>query len=162
METYLTFLIQDEYFAVQVEHVLEVLQKQRITPVPKTPAHILGIINFRGDILPVIDTRQKFNLSISDNSEKHVVIVFEIINPDESKTMIAATADSVKDVIEIQENEIKEVPELGLAFDSRYISGALHRNDNFILLLDIKKVFSAADLASVNQIQLNNNLSNNE
>jgi purine-binding chemotaxis protein CheW len=158
METYLTFLIKDEFFAVPVQHVLEVLQKQRITPVPKTPGHILGIINFRGDILPVVDTRQKFNLSISDNNEKHVVIVFEIENQDESKMMIAATADAVKDVIEIPEKDIKEVPELGLSFDSRFVSGAIRYENSFILLLDIKKVFSSADLASINQIQLSNNL----
>jgi len=159
METYLTFLLENEKFAVPVAHVLEVLLKQQITPVPKTAAHILGIINFRGDILPVIDTRQKFNLSLADNNEKQVVIVFEIQNNDGTKTMISATADAVKDVIEIKDQEIKPVPELGLNFDNRFISGAIHRNDHFILLLDIERVFSAADLATVQQINLNSNLS---
>ncbi len=161
METYLTFLLENEKFAVPVANVLEVLLKQQITPVPKTASHILGIINFRGDILPVIDTRQKFNLSIADNNEKHVVIVFEIQNSDGTKNMISATADAVKDVIEIKDQEIKQVPELGLNFDNRFISGAIYRNDHFILLLDIQKVFSAADLASIQQINLSNNQSLN-
>jgi len=152
METYLTFLLGQEYFAVPVTHVLEVLLKQQITPVPKAPRHILGIINFRGDILPVIDTRQKFNLSMNDRNEKEVVIVFEINNKDDIKIMISATADKVKDVIEIKEQEIKPVPELGLSFDSRFICGAIYRNDHFILLLDIEKVFSSADLTSLPQI----------
>ncbi len=156
METYLTFLLENEKFAVPVTHVLEVLLKQQITPVPKTAAHILGIINFRGDILPVIDTRQKFNLSLAENNEKQVVIVFEIENSDGTKSIISATADAVKDVIEINEQDIKPVPELGLDFDSRFISGAIFRNDKFILLLDIKKVFSATDLASIQQLYLNN------
>jgi len=157
MNTYLTFILGNELFAVPVTRVLEVLQRQQITPVPKTPEHILGIINFRGDILSVIDTRQKFNLSLTDNNAKQVVIVFEIENSDGTKTMASATADAVKDVIDIKDEEIKPVPELGLNFDSRYISCAIYRKGNFILLLDIEKVFSANDLATVNQLHTINN-----
>jgi len=153
METYLIFMLQQEYFAVPVTKVLEVLQKQNITHVPKTPEHILGIINFRGDILPVIDTRRKFNLPNTNSSEKYVVIVFEIQNPDNTKTIIAATVDMVKDVIVINQQNIKPVPELGLSYDSRFIQGAVRTDKGFILLLDIEKILSNKDLANIQPLQ---------
>jgi len=153
METYLIFMLQQEYFAVPVTKVLEVLQKQNITHVPKTPEHILGIINFRGDILPVIDTRRKFNLPNTNSSEKYVVIVFDITNPDNTKTIIAATVDMVKDVIVINQQNIKPVPELGLSYDSRFIQGAVRTDEGFILLLDIEKILSNKDLANIQPLQ---------
>ncbi len=154
METYLTFMLENEYFAVSVSKVLEVLEKQQITRVPKTPKHIMGIINFRGEILSVVDMRKKFGLTGSQNTGKQVVIVFEVPGKNGEKTPIAATADSVKDVIDIKENEIKPVPELGLTYDSRFIQGAVHFADGFILLLDIEKVFSVKDLAIATNIKI--------
>ncbi len=149
--TYLTFLIGKEYFAVNVNKVLEVLQHQNITLIPKTPEHILGIINFRGEILPVIDTKLKFNIK-EDDVESQIIIVFEIEN-NETKSIIAATADSVKDVIEIAHSEIKPVPEMGIRYNSNFLSGAIRREENFILLLDIEKIFSTKDLAEVMQLE---------
>jgi len=149
--TFLTFLIGKEYFAVNVVKVLEVLQHQNITLIPKTPEHILGIINFRGEIIPVVDTRKKINIA-SDEEEGKIVIVFEI-DHGETKTKIAATADSVKDVIEITENEIKPVPEMGIKYNANFLGGAIRRDEKFILLLTIEKVFSIADLSEITQLE---------
>lgn len=149
--TYLTFLIGKEYFAVNVTKVLEVLQHQSITLIPKTPEHILGIINFRGEILPVVDTKLKFNLK-SDGDESKIIIVFDIEH-NETKSIIAATADAVKDVIEVADSEIKPVPEMGIRYNSNYLSGAIRRDENFILLLNIEKIFSTSDLAEITQIE---------
>ena len=151
LSTFLTFLIGKEYFAVNVTKVLEVLQHQNITLIPKTPQHILGIINFRGEILPVVDTKLKFNLK-DDGEESKIIIVFEIEN-DGTKSIIAATADSVKDVIEISETEIKPVPEMGIRYNSNFLSGAIRRNENFILLLNVEKIFSTTDLAEITQLE---------
>ncbi len=157
MDTYLIFILGNEHFAVSVSKVLEVLQRQKVTPVPKTPPHIQGIINFRGDILPVIDTRSKFNLPKLNSDEKFLVIVFEI-GSKEQKIIIAATADSVKDVLEIKDSDVKPVPELGLNYNSKFISGAINKDDKFILMLDIEKVFTNSDLSNINEIHLTENL----
>ena len=158
MDTFLTFMLGNENFAVPVSKVLEVLQKQSITRVPKTPAHIMGIINFRGEILPVIDMRQKFNLQATVHKDVRIIIVFET-DAVNNKIIIAATADSVKDVIEIKQSEIKPVPEMGLGYESRYVSGAIRRNELFILMLDIEKVFSLTDLVNDQPIKTNEILS---
>lgn len=153
-QTFLTFLLGKEYFAVNVIKVLEVLERQYITRVPQAPAHILGIINFRGDILPVVDTRYKFNLPSQNEDEKNYIIIYDVSTAD-SKIIIAATADAVKDVIEIADDEIKPVPEMGISYNAKYISGAIRRNEEFILLLDIEKVFSLSDSISVSSLQVN-------
>jgi len=141
--TYLTFVLGDELFAVNVVNVLEVLEEQQITRIPKAPEHILGIINFRGDILPVVNTRLKFSMKGNENA-KNYIIVYDLIKNDETYT-IASTVDGVKDVIEINPGEIRPVPEMGLSFDARYIEGVIRRNEDFILLIQPEKVFSASD-----------------
>ncbi|MCZ2355859.1 MAG: chemotaxis protein CheW [Bacteroidia bacterium] len=150
MDTYLTFVLGEECFAVSVSNVLEVFQKQPVTKIPRTPEHILGIINFRGEILPVVDTRCKFSLPASPE-DKHIVIVFETNTI--PKLTIAATADAVQGVIDISSEEIKPVPELGLSYNVTFIQGAVRKDETFILMLNIDKVFSAKDLAVVQEIQ---------
>jgi purine-binding chemotaxis protein CheW len=152
-QTFLTFLLGKEFFAVNVKMVLEVLEKQNITKVPKTPEHILGIINFRGEILPVTDTRLKFNLPPHNLDDKNYVIVYDL-STENNKYVIAATADAVKDVIEIAENEIKPVPEMGISYNTKFISGVVRRNNDFILLLDIEKIFSLSDIEAMESISI--------
>lgn len=143
-ETYLTFMLGHELFAVNVKNVLEVLEQLQITRVPKAPEHILGIINFRGEILPVVNTHYKFNLTESGGLLKNYVIVY-IIGNGEQHFSVAATADGVKDVIEISPDEIKPVPEMGIRYDSRIIAGAIRRNEQFILIIHPEKVFTMSD-----------------
>lgn len=144
--TYLTFLVGEEFFAVNVSYVLEVLQQPQITPVPKTPDHILGIVNFRGDILPVIDTRRKFNIDNDGLAHRRITIVFDVSTASQAM-VVAATADAVNDVIEVDDSEIKAVPDMGLSYDARFIIGAIRRNNRFVMMLDMAKVFSVGDLA---------------
>jgi purine-binding chemotaxis protein CheW len=148
-KTYLTFKLRQEFFAVDVANVLEVLERQQITLVPRAPEHILGIINFRGKILPVIDTLQKFSLSDSKAHLNSVLIVFEMESV-KNQFSIAATADAVNDVIEISQDEIKPIPEIGLRYNAQFIRGVIKRDENFILILDTEKVFSPSDTEVIN------------
>jgi len=155
-QTFLTFEICTEQYAVNVTKVLEVLEQQHITPVPRAPQFILGIINFRGEILPVINTRQKFNVPFEAEDLKHFVIVFETFANNE-KQLVAATADSVKDVIEIDTSDIKPVPEMGLGYNTAFISGVVRHNERFVLLIEPDHVFSMNDKVAImvaeNEIQ---------
>lgn len=148
-ETYLTFKLGQEFFAVNVANVLEVLEKQQITPVPRAPEHILGIINFRGNILPVVDTRQKFNLSGQGADLNSVLVVFEMSTVENSFS-IAATADAVKDVIEIGQDEIQPIPEIGMSYNTHFIRGAIRHQESFVLILETDKVFSLSDAEVIN------------
>jgi len=150
-ETYLTFLLGQELFAVNVKNVLEVLEQQQITRVPKSPDHILGIINFRGEILPVVNTHFKFGFNDAQTSLKAYVIVYDLAR-EEGRYLVAAIADGVKDVIEVLSDDIKSVPDMGIQYDARFLEGAIQRNDRFVLLVDPDRLFSISDVEiNINQ-----------
>lgn len=143
--TFLSFRVGKETFAVSVLKVLEVLEKQYITDVPNVPDYIEGVINFRGKIIPVMDTRLKFNLPKREVEQKYVVIVFDL-DISNKKMVIGAMADSVHDVISFEENQILAVPEMGFNYNSEFILGMLKNNNSFTMILDIDKLFSAVDV----------------
>ncbi len=143
-ETYLIFMLDNDLFAVNVDNVLEVLEQQQISRVPKAPESILGITNFRGQILPVVNTRFKFNIQSENLSNKNYVIVYEITKNDQ-RFIVSATADGVKDVIEIDTDEIMPVPEMGLNYDVRFISGVIHQNETYILVIKPDRLFNVED-----------------
>ncbi len=140
-QAYLSFRLSNELFAVNAFKVLEVLEQQYITEIPQTPDYVLGVINFRGEILPVFDTRRKFNMPARDEKQKFVIIVLDLVI-DGQQVMIGTTADGVKDVIEIEEKEIKEVPEVGSSFNIEFLEGIIHRDNGFIMMLNVDKIYA--------------------
>ena len=143
--TYLSFIVCEELFAVNVAKVLEVLQKQRITKVPNAPEYIKGIINFRGEVVPVFESRSKFNLPERVDQESFVVIVLDLSTETE-EFRIGAIVDKVKDVINIDTIEIKPVPHMSKDFNSDFLEGIFKLKEEFIMLLDVDKVFSSGEL----------------
>ena len=145
INSYLSFQLEDEIFAINVKHVMEVLQMQKITKVPKTPKFIKGVVNFRGEILPIINTRQKFNLpSIKDISKS--VIIFLTFKRNEKELKVGAIVDTVLDVTSFKEIDIKDVPEMGSKYNLEFIYGMIKVKKDFIMILDVDKVFSTDEL----------------
>ena len=142
--TFLSFRLGKEIFAVTVKKVLEVLQKQYITEMPDMPDYIRGVVNFRGDILPVIDARIKFKMKTT-NLESYVIIVLEITENDKN-IRVCALVDSVKDVISVDDNDIKPVPEMGLKYNAEYLQGMIQTNESFITILDVDKIFTTQQI----------------
>jgi purine-binding chemotaxis protein CheW len=156
---YLSFKLDKEIFAVSVYKVLEVLQKQNVTQVPKAPEYIRGVINFRGEILPVVETRTKFNMPEREEDGKYVIIVLDLqING--HKLILGAMADGVKDVLEIKEEDIKDVPEMGSNYNTEFMEGMLKVDEGFIMVLDIDKVFSVEDVALFEGTAYNESMEN--
>jgi purine-binding chemotaxis protein CheW len=153
INTYLSFMVCDELFAVNVAKVLEVLQKQHITKVPNVPSYIKGIINFRGEVVPVFESRTKFNLPDRDETEAYVIIVLDLSTETEI-FRIGAVVDRVKDVINIEESEIKAVPAMSKEFNSDFLQGIHKLNNQFILLLDVEKVFSSMEIKEIQNQEL--------
>lgn len=152
LSTYLSFTISDEYFAVNVISVLEVLQKQRITWVPNAPDFIKGIINFRGEVVPVFESRIKFNYSARADNSKYVIIVLEFTSGGDN-IRIGAIVDKVKDVISVDDQDIKPVPLMSKDFNAQFLKGIFRLNDEFIMILDVEKVFSTGDLFEIKNIE---------
>lgn len=151
---YLSFRLGKETFAVSVRKVLEVLQKQHITEVPDVPPHIKGVINFRGDILPICDTRMKFRMDNQVDHDKNVIIVLDLVHED-NKYRVGAIADAVKDVIAVEDTDIKPVPEMRFKYDLEFLNGMIKNGDGFILVLNVDKIFTTNEVSIINETQAN-------
>jgi purine-binding chemotaxis protein CheW len=149
-KTYLSFIVGDELYAVNVLEVLEVLEKQSITRVPNAPKYIKGIINFRGEIVPTFESRSKFNLPERNEDASYVIIVLDLSKNNEV-FRIGAIVDRVKDVLEIDDDDIKTVPTMSKEFNTEFLQGIYKLKDNFILLLDVEKVFTGEELQSIKE-----------
>ncbi|TLX72165.1 hypothetical protein E9993_19060 [Labilibacter sediminis] len=156
IESYLTFLLKGEMFAVSVNKVLEIIEtgeEHTISYLPKAAKSISGVVNFRGNVIPVIDTRIKFDLQSFQEKEKFVVIVLNLLINDREQ-MVGAMADKVVDVIEIDQAEIKSVPEVGQGYNSEFIHGVVHRNNKFIMLLNLEE---AIGTEAITKLRLDKN-----
>lgn len=153
-EHYLSIKLDNEFFAVSVHKVLEVLEMQQVTKVPNVPEQIKGVINFRGEILPVIEARQKFNMSERSENEKYVIIVIDLKTKDRN-LMLGVMADSVKDVLEISNDQIKDVPDMGISYNIEFLKGMVKQEKGFLMLLDVDRVFSTEEINHINKSKLN-------
>lgn len=152
-EHFLSIKLDNELFAVSVHKVLEVLQKQHVTKVPNVPEFIKGVINFRGEILPVIEARQKFNMPDRAENEKFVIVVIDLV-VNQKQIMLGVIADGVNDVLELSENDIKEVPEMGTNYNSEFLDGMVKVDSGFLMLLNVDKVFSSEEINLIKDSQL--------
>lgn len=145
-ESYLTFKLDEELFAINVSKVLEILEVKPITKIPKSPSFMKGVINLRGNILPVIDTRNKFCMPQQDFTIDTCIIVLNINSTSES-LLVGAIVDSVQKVIDIPEAAIQPSLSMGAIYREDFINGIGKIDEDFIMILNIDKVFSAEEIA---------------
>lgn len=147
---YLTFKLDDEVFSLDISQVREVLDFTAVTKVPKTPDYMSGVINLRGNVVPVIDMRLKFGMTKTDKTVNTCVIIVEI-NLDGEKIVLGALADSVQEVIELEPGQIEPPPRIGTRLKTGFIKGMGKREENFIIILDIDKIFLGDELGMLNE-----------
>ena len=145
---YLTFKLEDEVFALDIAKVREVLDFTTVTKVPRTPEFMRGVINLRGNVVPVVDMRLKFGMSMTEKTVNTCIIIVEVSVEGES-TVLGALADSVQEVIDLEPDQIEPAPKIGTRLRTEFIKGMGKRDDHFIIILDIDKVFSANELSVV-------------
>jgi purine-binding chemotaxis protein CheW len=137
----LVFLLGKEEYGVDILKVQEIRGLEKVTPIPKAPDFLKGVVNLRGDIVPVIDLRTKFGLADERNDSTTVVIVLRIAG-----RHIGAVVDGVSDVVRLAPNEIKAAPRLGTVVDSSYLAGVATQGGRMILALDIERLLSSGEL----------------
>jgi purine-binding chemotaxis protein CheW len=145
---YLTFKLGNEVFATDVAKVREVLDFTSITKIPRTPDFMSGVINLRGNVVPVVDLRLCFEMSKTEKTVNTRVVVVEMLLDGES-TVIGALADSVEEVIDLEPDQIEPAPKIGTQIRTDFIKGMGKRDGQFIMILDIDRIFSAEELAAV-------------
>lgn len=145
IHSYLTFKIGSEYYAADVTSVQNIIEYTKVTKIPQAPEYVLGVIDLRGIVLPVVDSRIKFNISDRTIDAKTCILVIET-HQDEKINYTGMLVDEVSEVLEINNDDIKEPPSLGLTIDNRFIQGVYHDNEKFIVLLDITRVIDSEAL----------------
>jgi purine-binding chemotaxis protein CheW len=145
IDQYLTFTLDDEVFALNIGKVREVLDYLTITKVPRMPEFLRGVINLRGNVVPVIDLRYKLGMGAIEQSVDTCIVIVEIMFDDEM-TYMGALADSVKEVIALEPGQISPPPKLGIKIDNEFIKGMGKLDDKFLMILDIDKVLTANEL----------------
>lgn len=143
---YLTFMLDEEVFAVDISKVREVLEYTTVTTVPRTPEFMCGVINLRGSVVPVVDMRLKFGMEETEKTVNTCIIIVEIMQDDEVAVM-GALADSVREVMELEPGQIEPPPKLGTNIRSDFLRGMGKHDNQFIMILDIDKVFSSEELS---------------
>jgi len=151
LTSYLSFKLGDETFAANVSKVLNILEMTKITKVPKAPDYMKGVINLRGTVLPLVDTRIKFGLTATEFTANTCNLVLDI-QIGEDSLQVGGLVDAVQEVLEIEPHQILPAPNIGSKYHSDFICGMYKASeDQFIMILDMDKVFSAEELMTVQE-----------
>lgn len=142
---YLTFSLAEEEYGIGILKVKEIIGMIAITSVPQTPAHVKGVINLRGKVIPVVDLRLKFGLPAMDYTERTCIIVIEI-SKDNGNILIGILVDSVSEVLNIKGSDIEDTPNFGARLNTDYILGMAKTGGKIKILLDIDRVMNADDI----------------
>jgi purine-binding chemotaxis protein CheW len=145
---YLTFQLADEEFGIGVLKVREIMGLQEITTVPQTPAHIKGVINLRGKVVPVIDLRLKFGLPAGEYTQRTCIIVTQM-QGESGPILMGTIVDGVSEVLNLSGAEIEDTPDFGEDIGSQYLLGMAKVKGKVKILLDIDKVLSNQELRNL-------------
>lgn len=148
LHQYLTFRLGEEMFALDVSQVREILDVTTITKVPRSPAFMRGVINVRGSVVPVVDLSLKFGMKKIERTLDTRIVVMEI-SLDGEITVIGALADAVHNVMEMETSQIEAAPKIGAKWNTEFIRGIGKHDDEFIIILDVDRIFSVDELSMV-------------
>lgn len=153
-KSYLVFTLEDEQFAINVKKVLSIEKMKDITHVPKSDKHMKGIMNLRGEIIPVIDSHVKFNLSGFNFTMKSGILILHLKWSDFETIKLGFTVDKINEMLQIPKGKILPPPEIGSSYKSKYITGVYQKksDSDLIMLLDIEKALSINELFIIDKI----------
>lgn len=146
LNQYLTFKLGADRFAVDVAKAREVLDNAEITMVPQMPDYMLGVINLRGSVVPVIDLRRKFGMASVEATVDTCIIVIEVEHSG-GVIVVGAQVDAVHEVLDLPSGQIEPPPRIGTRLNTSFIKGMGNVDDQFLIILDIDAVFTHSDLA---------------
>ena len=142
---WVTFKLDEEIYGINVMQVQEVLRLTEIAPVPGAPDYVMGIVNLRGNVVTVIDTRKRFGLFQKEPDDATRIVIVEV-----DKQVIGMLVDSVAEVVNLSTSEIESTPNLGEDNESsRYIQGVHSKGDDILILIDVDKMLSETEWDAV-------------
>lgn len=144
---YVTFRLDDETYGINVMQIQEVLRYSEIAPVPGSPDYVLGIINLRGNVVTVIDTRRRFGLNDADINDSSRIVVME-----SADQVMGILVDSVAEVVYLKSSEIETAPNVGSEESARFIQGVCNKNGELIILVEFDKMLTDHEWADISTL----------
>jgi purine-binding chemotaxis protein CheW len=151
-QQYLTFFLADEEYAINIQRVKEIIEYAPVTKVPKVPAWIRGVINLRGNVVPVVDLTVRFGLEERPVTKTTCIVIVEV-EQDSERTVMGVIADAVNQVIDLTPKDIEEPPVFGTRVRLEYLFGMGKLGKKFALILNIDSVLSNTELLTVSALQ---------
>lgn len=145
-DKFLTFRLDDTVYGVEITHIKEIIEYGGITRIPMTPPSIRGVLNLRGNVVPIVDLAERLECGGDDVSRRTCVIITEMEDEDGEIMDIGFVVDAVDQVVNIRDDHIEAAPAFGAEIKSEFIAGMGNVNDNFVVLLDMKTVFAVNEL----------------
>lgn len=152
---FLTFDLEEDIYGLNISGIKEVLDNRDITKLPKTPDFMRGVINLRGQVVPVIDLKLKFGLAETEFTVDTCIIIVEVELEGGEHTLLGVLADSVREVIELLPDDIDPPPKIGTGVDAAFIYGMGKYDDDFIIIINVKRLFTIEELTSVSDMKIN-------
>lgn len=144
---WVTFLLEGETYGINVMQVQEVLRYTEIAPVPGAPAYVLGIINLRGNVVTVIDTRHRFGLPTTDITDQTRIVIIEADNH-----VVGILVDAVAEVVYLRQSEIETAPNVGNEESAKFIQGVCNKNDQLLILVELDKMLSEQEWSELQEL----------
>jgi purine-binding chemotaxis protein CheW len=139
---FLTFLLDEQEYGLELFKIQEIRGYAPVTPIPNVPAHVRGVMNLRGTVLPVVDLRMKFRLPPIEYSKFTVIVIAMVADK-----MVGLLVDAVSDVLHVTREAMRAVPDFGSAVDTRFIDGVFQTREHLAVALNLEKLLSDTDLA---------------
>lgn len=144
---WVTFQLGEETYGVNVMQVQEVLRVTEIAPVPGAPGYVLGIINLRGNVVTVLDTRKRFGMSPRELDDSSRILIIE-----SADNVVGLMVDSVSEVVYLRASEMEAAPNVGNEESSRFIQGVCNRNEELLILVDLNKLLTEDELRDMRSV----------
>ena len=149
---FLIFSIGSEYYGIKIETVREIIRYNKLTPIHDSQDYIMGVINLRGKILPVMDLRLKFGLAFVEYTDRTILLILEI-QGSQGVFQMALSVDAVHEVVTPIEGELERTPELGLNLKRNFLKGILKVKDRMIMILDVNRIVTVEEIIQLDESQ---------
>ena len=147
MLQWVTFRLDGETYGINVMQVQEVLRYTEIAPVPGAPHYVMGIINLRGNVVTVIDTRHRFGLETAEVTDQSRIVIIEA-----DKHVVGIFVDAVAEVVYLRQSEIETAPNVGNDESAKFIQGVCNKNDQLLILVELDKLLTGEEWSDVDEI----------
>jgi purine-binding chemotaxis protein CheW len=142
-----SFTLANEKFGVDIIKVQEIMTLQEITKVPQMPDFVEGVINLRGNVIPIIDLRKKFGLEVRERDNQTRIVVVNV-----QKRVVGFIVDAVQEVLRLSDDQIEPAPEVGASINQEYLKGVGKLEDRLLILLSLDSLLSIADQKELEKI----------